>query len=365
MSSTGSASAMTGWVHNAWYVAGWSHELGPEAVIARTIIGQPLVLYRANDGAPVVMEDRCCHRLAPLSMGRREGDNLRCMYHGFKFAPDGRCIEIPGQPSIPRNAVVRRYPAVESGSWLWVWMGDPALADAGQIPTTISLQDPAYRMRSGALDYAAHYILIDDNLLDLSHLSFAHENTLGRGMPQWAEQRPRIVRLERGLRVERWIQDRVTPPYMRDRLGELFDNFIAYDFVFPGLFLLRALVYPAGTARRMDLAAPGEPPLFQRCDDQAVTPVDARRSRYFFAAGARASDVDWPQVEKMYAITERAFHEDKALIEAQQRMIDLEPDRPMVGATADAAPLQFRRMVSQWLAAERAGAVAKAQAVGD
>jgi phenylpropionate dioxygenase-like ring-hydroxylating dioxygenase large terminal subunit len=341
------------WVRNAWYVAGWAHELGSDAVIARTIIGEPLVLYRQDDGTPVVLQDRCCHRLAPLSMGRREGDNLRCMYHGFKFSPEGRCIEIPGQPKIPPKAVVRRYPAVESGSWLWVWMGDPALADPTQIAPTISLKDPAYRMKAGQLDYDANYILIDDNLLDLSHLSFAHENTLGRGMPQWAQERPRISRLERGLRVERWIQNRATPPYMQQKLGDTFDNFIAYDFLFPGLFLLRAYFYPAGTAQRVNLEAPNEPPLFQRCDDQAVTPVDARRSRYFYAAGARAQDIEWPQVEKMYGITETAFHEDKALIEAQQKMIDRDPEHPMVLATADAAPTQFRRMVQQWLDAEQ------------
>jgi phenylpropionate dioxygenase-like ring-hydroxylating dioxygenase large terminal subunit len=89
------------WVRNAWYVAAWSHELEAGQVLARTIVDQPLALYRKRDGAAVVFEDRCCHRFAPLSMGRIERDDLRCMYHGLKFAPDGRCIEIPGQPLIP------------------------------------------------------------------------------------------------------------------------------------------------------------------------------------------------------------------------------------------------------------------------
>ena len=77
------------WVRNTWYVAAWSHEVAGDQVLARTIMNEPLVLYRAGSGSVVAMEDRCCHRLAPLSLGRREGDDLRCMYHGMKFGPDG------------------------------------------------------------------------------------------------------------------------------------------------------------------------------------------------------------------------------------------------------------------------------------
>ena len=98
------------WIANAWYVAAWTHEIEPGRIHARTIIDQPLVLYRTSEGEIVALEDRCPHRFAPLSIGRLEGDELRCMYHGLKFAPDGRCIEIPGQKLIPQSACVRRYP---------------------------------------------------------------------------------------------------------------------------------------------------------------------------------------------------------------------------------------------------------------
>src|SRR5271156_4921817 len=112
------------WVRNAWYVAAWSHELGAEQILARTICNEPVVLYRKSDGTVAVLEDRCCHRFAPLSMGRREGDDLRCMYHGLKFAADGRCVEIPGQALIPPKAAVRSYPVAERGNWIWLWLGE-------------------------------------------------------------------------------------------------------------------------------------------------------------------------------------------------------------------------------------------------
>src|SRR5271165_7220434 len=123
-------------LRNCWYVAGWSHHFAEDALVARTMLDEPIVLYRKRDRTVVALEDRCCHRLAPLSLGRREGDDLRCMYHGLKFGPDGRCKEIPGQAAIPAKAAVRGYPVVERGSWIWVWMGEAARADVAQIPDT-------------------------------------------------------------------------------------------------------------------------------------------------------------------------------------------------------------------------------------
>jgi phenylpropionate dioxygenase-like ring-hydroxylating dioxygenase large terminal subunit len=333
------------WVTNAWYVAAWLHEIEPGRIHARTIIDQPLALYRTAAGALVALEDRCCHRFAPLSLGRLEGDELRCMYHGLKFAPDGRCVEIPGQKLIPQSACVRRYPVEVRGSWVWVWMGDAAKADPATIPPTLVLDDPAWRLRASHLDYAAHYLLIDDNLLDLSHLSFAHEKTLGRDMPQWAELRPRIEPLERGLRMGRWHTDHPPRGFMKAKLGERVDVWTAYDFLFPGLFLQRTSFHPTGTAERSGHKAPQGEPLFHRVDEQAVTPVSQRASRYFYAAGARASDIDAEQCERLFALTTTAFHEDKALIEAQQKLIDLDPDRRMLPTSLDAGPTQFRKLV--------------------
>ncbi len=339
------------WVRNAWYVAAWSHELEAGKVLARTIVDQPLALYRKGDGQVVVFEDRCCHRFAPLSMGRVENDDLRCMYHGLKFAPDGRCIEIPGQALIPQSACVHRYPTVTSGSWIWVWMGEAAQADPATIPSSTALDDPAFIMKAGQLDYAADYLLIDDNLLDLSHLSFAHEKTLGLDMPQWADERPRIVPLERGLRVQRWLRSHPSRSFMK-RLGEHLDLWNSYDFLFPGVFLLRTAFYPVGTAERFKGGPPEEPPLFLRVDDQAVTPMGPRASRYFYAAGARSRDIDPDRVAKLYGVTEAAFHEDKSLIEAQQKLIDLEPSRRMLPTSLDAGPTQFRRIVQRLLESE-------------
>ena len=92
-------------VRNGWYAASWSKDLTGKPV-ARTFLGDKVVLYRGADGRPAALEDRCCHRAAPLSLGEVVGNDLMCGYHGLKFAADGRCTDIPGQNDIPERARV-------------------------------------------------------------------------------------------------------------------------------------------------------------------------------------------------------------------------------------------------------------------
>jgi phenylpropionate dioxygenase-like ring-hydroxylating dioxygenase large terminal subunit len=339
------------WIRNAWYVAAWRHEVSGDGLLARTIMNEPLVLYRTGAGAIVALADRCCHRLAPLSLGRREGDDLRCMYHGLKFAPDGRCNEIPGQTTIPRRANVRAYPVVESGGWIWVWMGEPARADVSQIPSTISAADPEWRIEMGCLDYAANYQLINDNLLDLSHLAFVHAKTLGKGVPQWATEKPTITRLERGVRFQRWFRAR-GPSHYLGKPGDRFDTWNSYDFLVPGLFIQRPAWFPPGTADKYGGGEPDEEPLFTRCDDQAVIPVTETTSRYFYSAGGRSKNASAALAGEIFRFTERAFHEDKAIIEAQQTVISLDPSCPMLPLAMDGGPNLFRAIVRDLIAAE-------------
>jgi len=99
---------------NAWYAAAWSHEVEHE-LAARRICDQDVVLYRRTDGQVTALEDACWHRLLPLSMGRLEGDQVICGYHGLVFNSAGRCTYMPAQKTINPSACVRSYPvAVES-----------------------------------------------------------------------------------------------------------------------------------------------------------------------------------------------------------------------------------------------------------
>ncbi|VTU45168.1 aromatic ring-hydroxylating dioxygenase subunit alpha [Variovorax sp. PBL-E5] len=333
-------------LRNCWYVAGWLEDVASDAVVARTIIGDNIVLYRKSDGALVALQDRCCHRHAPLSLGRREGDDLRCMYHGLKFNPSGQCIEVPGQDRIPPKACVRSYPVAQAGAWIWVWMGDPARASEDLIPR--GLIGPAqtdWIYGQDAMAYEAFYELINDNLLDLSHLSYVHEKTLGRQSLQWGETRPAVTPIERGLRVERWLVDDRPPRHIGAPDDARFDRWTAYDYLAPGIFLLTSEYHALGTAKASGMAKPSARPRHVNMTQQAVVPVTARRSIYYFTAGHRAQDTYDGRVPLQVAAVVNAFQEDRTMIEAQQRVIDASVPSPMVLTSADAAVSRFRRIM--------------------
>lgn len=334
------------YLRNSWYVAGWTHQMQPGEIIARKILGEPIVLFRTATGHAVAMEDRCCHRFAPLSRGRLEGDDIRCMYHGIKFACDGRCVEIPAQDMIPDGMRVRTYPVVEKDRWMWVWMGDPARADTALIPDALHHEDPAWIIGTGELTYDANYQLIHDNLLDLTHLSFVHANTLGRGSPAWGTTRPAVTPIDRGVRVSRWLPDRGSSPYVR-MPKQQWDTWSSYDFVVPGVFLLRSAFYPTGTADRFPSGPSGGPdPAYVTETSQAVTPISERETIYYYSGAQLRSHADEALIEDQQRFFGVAFREDKAMIEAQQNVVDAPHDRSMMTLTFDRSTAIFRRLMA-------------------
>ncbi len=118
---------------NAWYAAAWSHEI-TRALTPRTICDTDIVLYRRGDGGLAALEDACWHRLVPLSLGCLRGDDVVCGYHGLAFDAAGRCTHMPAQATINPSARVRAYPVAERHRLVWVWPGDPALADPALVP---------------------------------------------------------------------------------------------------------------------------------------------------------------------------------------------------------------------------------------
>src|SRR5215470_14964414 len=126
---------------NCWYVAAWDYELIDGKLLARTLLNEHVLLYRGDSGEVHALNDRCPHRGALLSQGRREGDAVRCMYHGIKFHGTGKCVQIPGQDMIPPKVRVPGYPIEQRGPFILVWMGDPAKADPAIIVDQPYLQD--------------------------------------------------------------------------------------------------------------------------------------------------------------------------------------------------------------------------------
>jgi phenylpropionate dioxygenase-like ring-hydroxylating dioxygenase large terminal subunit len=329
-------------LRNSWYVAAWDREVG-RTPLARTILGEPVVLFRKGNGEPAGLQDRCCHRQLPLSMGRIEGDDLRCGYHGLKFDASGRCVEIPGQDTIPPQARVRAYPLVEKYNWVWIWMGDPARADPALIPNWWWADHPDWAFtKPDMLPVQCNYQLIADNVLDVTHLAYVHASSIGA--PSITEFPGTVEREERLVRFTRWIRDRPPPPMYREA-GGFAGNVDRWQIVehIPPCFSVNFAGCQDAT-RKIELMALSAP-----------TPESEKTTHYFFGF-TRNFGLQDPQKEKIFAEgMVRVFNEDIPILEAQQRALEVNPGAPRIDIKVDAAPLAARRMLQAMLAREAAG----------
>lgn len=334
------------YVRNTWYVAGWAQDFATNKPVGMSILAEPIVIWRNCEGALTALEDRCVHRLAPLSLGRCEGQKLRCMYHGLLYDRTGVVTEIPGQDLIPPHAKVRVYPVCEKHSWVWVWMGDAAACDESLIPPAVGYDNPNYILGHGQMDYRAEARLINDNLLDFSHLSYVHINSFGAN-EEWARQRPKVTALPNGVRVERWIMD--TSGTTRVSYTGPGERYSRYDFLIPGVLLMTGGVFPIGTAERLNGGAP-DLDLAQGAvtfTSQAVTPLTTRTARYFFSWGPHRKHGDATLRDTLMGIAHKAFEEDRAMIEAQQRVIDMTPEPRIMPTSADRAVTLFNQLIAK------------------
>jgi len=328
-------------LRNAWYMAGWVSELPKEGLIPVSLLGEPIVLYRQETGAWAALEDMCCHRLVPLSLGRREKNDLRCMYHGLKFAPDGRCVEIPGQRRISPAIRVRSYPVAERHGGIWVWMGNPDRADVSEIPPIVGSDDPDFAVANASVDIEGEASLIWDNLLDLTHIPFLHENSFGGGdaatiatMLAGETEKLTMQVTSRGIHTERWHLNKLSRQGSERR-----DEFVSSDFVAPGVLIIRTESYKPGVGTRRATAISDEELLSVRVACQVVTPLSDTRSKIFFNIGISAGEA--AAVPALLQLARTALGEDKLFIDAQQTMMRRMPDRKPMTLSMDVSIVRF------------------------
>ena len=339
-------------LRNSWYAAGWRHEIGRDALLARVILGEPVVLYRRADGTPVALEDRCCHRSVPLSIGSLVGDNLQCGYHGLLFEADGRCVEVPGQNLVPPGAGVRSYPVVDRHNLSWVWMGDATRVDETAIPDLHWLDTPDWVAKPAYLHVKADYRLIIENLLDTSHLAFVHKSTIGSSAI--VENAPRCERGDREVSVIRWMKDVEQSPTWQ-RLGFFngnIDRCQISHWMAPSSVTVDATKWTAGTGgpnADRDQA-------LEVFNVNTITPETETTSHYFWsqALGPRVNE-DPAVNEKFHDQIAEAFQEDLTLLELQQSRIDqFGRSDNEIDINVDSGMLQAHRILQDLIAAENA-----------
>ncbi|MCW5774027.1 MAG: aromatic ring-hydroxylating dioxygenase subunit alpha [Rhodospirillaceae bacterium] len=336
-------------VRNAWYPAAWSHELG-YALVARTLLGEKVVLYRTPGGAPAALEDRCCHKYLPLSMGKLKGDAVECGYHGMTFNPAGACVRIPGQASIPAQAQVRAYPVTDHLGLVWVWMGEAALADKTKLFRLPAYDAPGWTTNRGPYTYVrTAYQNITDNLLDPMHVSFVHLSTLGS--PEMADIPVETEQDGDKVTVIRWTLDKPPVPIIRKLTGldNNCDRWQYYNYYAPSVAITDFGSGPVG----MGHGEADRDAAYRAYSCHFIAPETERSSHYFWMQVRNFAPGDAEISKLMTDQLIMAFSEDVAVLEAIQAAEDEHPPRPPVKLVIDNGPQRSRRIVERLIRAER------------
>ncbi len=348
--STGTAERSKSWPMNAWYAAAWDHEIKHE-LMPRTICGKKVVMYRRTDGEVAALEDACWHRLLPLSMGRLDGDEVVCGYHGLVFDGSGRCTHMPSQETINPSACVRGYPVVEAHRFVWLWMGDPALADPSKVPDLHWNKDPDWAGDGKLIEVKCDYRLVVDNLMDLTHETFVHSSSIGDRAV--AEAPFEVTHGERTATVTRWMEGITPPPFWAGQLGRPgpVDRWQIIRFEAPCTVAIDVGVAVTGTGAPQGDRSQGVNGYVLN----TITPSTEGSCLYFWAFVRSWDLTNQRRTTEIREGVSGIFGEDELILEAQQRAMDEHPEKLFFNLNIDAGSMWARRLIDRMIAAEEPG----------
>lgn len=337
---------------NAWYVAAWDVELKHE-LMARKICNKPIVLYRKKDGTPIALEDACWHRLLPLSKGKLKNDTVKCGYHGLEFNGDGRCTFMPSQDTINPSACVRSYPVIEKYRFIWVWLGNPALADEAKIPDMHWNSDPNWAGDGKSIEVKCNYRLVVDNLMDLTHETFVHSETIGDDN---VTEAPFDVTYDDNTAVvTRWMIGINPPPFWKSQLKKKeghnghADRWQIITFQAPCTVNIDVGIAITGTGAPEGDRSKGVNGMVLN----TITPSTDQTCMYFWAFMRNYHIED----QSLTTITREAvsgiFAQDEDILEAQQIAINENKTREFYNLNIDAGAMWARRITDKMVAKEQ------------
>lgn len=338
---------MRDFLTNAWYMVAWAEEVTDE-FLSRKFLGAPVLLTRDAAGAPIALRDRCPHRFAPLSLGKREGDTIVCGYHGLAFDHGGRCVRNPFSGHIPAAAAVASFRVVERDDIVWCWFGEAALADPALIPdfsaTTVG---PEGTRINGCTMVNANYEYATDNLLDLSHIEFLHTGSFAGNGVIFAGKHS-VEQTGDRLRSNWWMPG-VACPTGLDRIlqTDIVDHWLDMRWDAPANMYLQVGATP-----------PGEPREAGATFDQVhiLTPADVGETYYFWSSNTRYP-LPAEHAEQFREVLRLAFAvEDKPMIEAAYRNVEGDFwDQKPVSLGVDSGGTRARRIIERMKRDEAAG----------
>ncbi len=341
---------------NAWYACACDVELRHE-LLARTVCNQKLVMFRQLDGTVAILEDACWHRLLPLSKGRLNGDELTCGYHGLVYNADGRCTHMPSQETINPSACVRSFPAAEKHRFVWVWPGDPALADTALIPDLHWNDDPAWAGDGKMIRVKCDYRLVLDNLMDLTHETFVHGSSIGQRAV--AEAPFVATHGDRTATVTRWMEDIEAPPFWAAQIRHAtgyegrVDRWQIIRFEAPATIAIDVGVAPAGSGA---VPKDGQPGDRRRGVNgyvlNTITPETDTTCLYFWAFARNYCLGEQRLTHELREGVASIFREDELILEAQQQAIDEHPGYSFYNLNIDAGSMWMRKLIDRMIALE-------------
>lgn len=342
---------------NAWYAAAMASEVGPEDLFSRKLLDVSVLIYRKQDGTAVAMQDRCPHRFVPLHLGKRNGDDVVCAYHGLSFDCTGQCNHNPhGNGHIPQAAKVRSFPLAERYGFLWIWMGEEP-ADLNKLPDFSPLTEGHPNGVGFTYMYRkSNYELVTDNVMDLSHIDHLHgEIITTRG--QLSPQVPKLRETENTISARwEWTQ---TPAIL------IFANFLPDPQAEARHFFDISWTAPANIQLSVG-AVQGEGNLdltdtVGQYDLHTSTPETEGGTHYFFATRRNhiVEDGEYNSM-KIQAMHEAFVTEDGPILDAvheEMGTTDLFSLNPVL-LTSDVAPVKVRRLLQSLIAQESSAAMA-------
>ena len=341
-------------LRNAWYVAAWSDEIDDTLTQVR-LLNENVCMFRDEAHRIVALEDACPHRKLPLSKGRRKGNTVECGYHGLTFNCAGQCVTAPGQGTIPSNAKVHAYPCEERYGLIWIWMGNPALADTDEIFDIPNFENPDWGMNRGkALEIDCNYLFVTDNLLDPTHVAWVHQSSFGQAATQ--DTPLRISKTDDGVIVHRWMMDVEPAPFYKKVVefeGNC-DRLQHYEVRYPCHALIKAVFTPAGTG---GADGPLHEKTFVMDSYNFMTPVSENQTRYYWFQLRNIRPDDEALSQMMSDDVKHAFEEDREVLNEVQKGMS-QKKTPHIDLSIDGGQLRYRRqlevLIQQELTADNA-----------
>lgn len=338
---------------NTWYVAATTEEL-TDKPLGRKICNEPMVFFRDETERVAALEDFCPHRGAPLSLGRVCQGRLVCGYHGLEMGCDGKTVAMPGQ-RVRGFPPIRSYPVAERYGFIWVWPGAADSADEGLIPVPVWHDQPQWAYAGGMFHIACDYRLMIDNLMDLTHETYVHADSIGQ---KEIDEAPCKTTTDGDqVSTARFMNGIHAPPFWKmalrgSELAEhvLVDRWQICRFAPPSQVMIEVGVAHAGKG---GYDAPDDSKVYGMVVDY-LTPETETSMWYFWGMARKFKPNDTAMTDAIRSGQHKIFSEDVQMLEQQQRNLLRHPERKLLSLNIDAGGVQSRKVIERLMHAELA-----------